>query len=70
MLFRDMVEAFLRVSAQVGALRVNLDPTFGARAVTAVVQGLTLEAVNAPLADSAELEARLEVALRVMIEPE
>lgn len=70
MLFRDMVEAFLRVSAQVGALRVNLDPAFGARAVTAVVQGLTLEAVNAPLADSAELEARLEVALRVMIEPE
>ncbi|WP_226829346.1 TetR/AcrR family transcriptional regulator [Brevibacterium sp. Marseille-P9724] len=61
--FREKLEEAFASGVESGELRADLDVSLAARLVTALVNGLTLDYINSPGTEPAELDAMLESGL-------
>ena len=66
-IMRTWVEGFLTDARKAGRMRVDLSPAEGARLVTAVVNGLTLDLLNAPPTESDEVIGQLRSGLGLIL---
>ena len=64
---RTWVEGILTDARKAGRMRVELSPAEGARLVTAVVNGLTLDLLNAPPTESDEVIGQLRSGLGLIL---
>ena len=64
---RTWVEGILTDARKAGRMRVDLSPDEGARLVTAVVNGLTLDLLNAPPTESDEVIGQLRSGLGLIL---
>ena len=64
---RTWVEGILTDARKAGRMRVDLSPAEGARLVTAVVNGLTLDLLNAPPTESDEVIGQLRSGLGLIL---
>ena len=64
---RTWVEGVLADARKAGRMRVDLSPAEGARLVTAVVNGLTLDLLNAPPTESDEVIGQLRSGLGLVL---
>ena len=64
---RTWVEGILTDARKAGRMRVDLSPAEGARLVTAVVNGLTLDLLNAPPTESDEVIGQLRSGLGLLL---
>ena len=64
---RTWVEGILTDARKAGRMRVDLSPAEGARLVTAVVNGLTLDLLNAPPTESDEVIGQLRLGLGLIL---
>ena len=64
---RTWVEGILADARKAGRMRVDLSPAEGARLVTAVVNGLTLDLLNAPPTESDEVIGQLRAGLGLIL---
>lgn len=61
--FREKLEEAFASGVESGELRADLDVSLAARLVTALVNGLTLDYINSPGTEPAELDVMLESGL-------
>ena len=66
-IMRTWVEGILTDARKAGRMRVDLSPAEGARLVTAVVNGLTLDLLNAPPTESDEVIGQLRSGLGLIL---
>ena len=66
-IMRTWVEGILTDARKAGRMRVDLSPAEGARLVTAVVNGLTLDLLNAPPTESDEVIGQLRSGLGLVL---
>ena len=66
-IMRTWVEGILTDARKAGRMRVELSPAEGARLVTAVVNGLTLDLLNAPPTESDEVIGQLRSGLGLIL---
>ena len=66
-IMRTWVEGILTDARKAGRMRVDLSPAEGARLVTAVVNGLTLDLLNAPPTESDEVIGQLRLGLGLIL---
>ena len=66
-IMRTWVEGILTDARKAGRMRVDLSPAEGARLVTAVVNGLTLDLLNAPPTESDEVIGHLRSGLGLIL---
>ena len=66
-IMRTWVEGVLAGARQAGLMRTDLSPAEGARLVTAVVNGLTLDLLNAPPTESDEVIGQLRSGLGLIL---
>ena len=66
-IMRTWVEGILTDARKAGRMRVDLSPAEGARLVTAVVNGLTLDLLNAPPTESDEAIGQLRSGLGLIL---
>ena len=66
-IMRTWVEGVLVGARKAGRMRVDLSPAEGARLVTAVVNGLTLDLLNAPPTESDEVIGHLRSGLGLIL---
>ena len=66
-IMRTWVEGILTDARKAGRMRVDLSPAEGARLVTAVVNGLTLDLLNAPPTESEEVIGQLRSGLGLIL---
>ena len=66
-IMRTWVEGILTDARKTGRMRVDLSPSEGARLVTAVVNGLTLDLLNAPPTESDEVIGQLRSGLGLIL---
>ena len=66
-IMRTWVEGVLAGTRQAGLMRTDLSPAEGARLVTAVVNGLTLDLLNAPPTESDEVIGQLRSGLGLVL---
>lgn len=66
-IMRTWVEGILTDARKAGRMRVDLSPAEGARLVTAVVNGLTLDLLNAPPTESDEVIGQLRSGLDLIL---
>ena len=66
-IMRTWVEGVLADARKAGRMRVDLSPAEGARLVTAVVNGLTLDLLNAPPTESDEVIGQLRSGLGLIL---
>ena len=66
-IMRTWVEGILADARKAGRMRVDLSPAEGARLVTAVVNGLTLDLLNAPPTESDEVIGQLRSGLCLIL---
>ena len=66
-IMRTWVEGVLVGARKAGRMRVDLSPAEGARLVTAVVNGLTLDLLNAPPTESDEVIGQLRSGLGLIL---
>ena len=66
-IMRTWVEGILTDARKTGRMRVDLSPAEGARLVTAVVNGLTLDLLNAPPTESDEVIGQLRSGLGLIL---
>jgi len=66
-IMRTWVEGVLAGARQAGLMRTDLSPAEGARLVTAVVNGLTLDLLNAPPTESDEVIGQLRSGLGLVL---
>ena len=66
-IMRTWVEGVLVDARKAGRMRVDLSPAEGARLVTAVVNGLTLDLLNAPPTESDEVIGQLRSGLGLIL---
>ena len=64
---RTWVEGILTDARKAGRMRVDLSPAEGARLVTAVVNGLTLDLLNAPPTEADEVIGQLRSGLGLIL---
>ena len=64
---RTWVEGILTDARKAGRMRVDLSPAEGARLVTAVVNGLTLDLLNAPPTETDEVIGQLRSGLGLIL---
>ena len=64
---RTWVEGVLADARKAGRMRADLSPAEGARLVTAVVNGLTLDLLNAPPTESDEVIGQLRLGLGLIL---
>ena len=66
-IMRTWVEGVLAGTRQAGLMRTDLSPAEGARLVTALVNGLTLDLLNAPPTESDEVIGQLRSGLGLVL---
>ena len=66
-IMRTWVEGVLAGARQAGLMRTDLSPAEGARLVTALVNGLTLDLLNAPPTESDEVIGQLRSGLGLVL---
>ena len=66
-IMRTWVEGILTDARKAGRMRVDLSPAEGARLVTAIVNGLTLDLLNAPPTESDEVIGQLRSGLGLIL---
>ena len=66
-IMRTWVEGILADARKAGRMRVDLSPAEGARLVTAIVNGLTLDLLNAPPTESDEVIGQLRSGLGLIL---
>ncbi len=67
-IMRTWVEGILADARKAGRMRVDLSPAEGARLVTAVVNGLTLDLLNAPPTEPEEVVGHLRSGLGLILD--
>lgn len=67
--FRSRLESALTVAQDSGHLRPGISPASGARLITALVNGLTIDHLNAPEAEQQVIEEELRRGLELIICP-
>ncbi|WP_194948109.1 TetR/AcrR family transcriptional regulator [Actinomyces trachealis] len=65
--FRSRLESALTVAQDTGHLRAGISPASGARLVTALVNGLTIDHLNAPEAEQQVIEEELRRGLELIV---